>query len=63
MDDAELRFLTLREAAEMLRLSKRTPLRMIQHRELPALKIGGQWRIRESHFRSWVERKEKPQRL
>jgi excisionase family DNA binding protein len=53
-----LRFLTLTEAAEILQISRRTLLRMIQHREMPAFKVGGQWRIRESQFRKWVERKE-----
>jgi len=54
----ELRLLTLETAAEILQVSKRTLLRMIQKREVPAFKIGGQWRIRESQFRKWVEGKE-----
>lgn len=54
----ELRLLTLEAAAEILQVSKRTLLRMIQKREVPAFKVGGQWRIRESQFRKWVENKE-----
>ena len=54
----ELRLLTLSEAAAVLQVSKRTLLRMIQQREVPAFKVGGQWRIRESQFRQWVEHKE-----
>lgn len=54
----ELRLLTLEEAAEILQVSKRTLLRMIQKKEVPAFKVGGQWRIRESQFRKWVEGKE-----
>jgi excisionase family DNA binding protein len=57
-DHAELKLLTLAEAAAILQISKRTLLRMIQQREVPAFKIGGQWRIRESQFRKWVEGKE-----
>ncbi|MBI4489192.1 MAG: helix-turn-helix domain-containing protein [Deltaproteobacteria bacterium] len=57
-DHAELKLLTLAEAAAILQVSKRTLLRMIQQREVPAFKIGGQWRIRESQFRKWVENKE-----
>lgn len=53
-----LRFLTLSEAAEILQVSRRTLLRMIQQKEMPAFKVGGQWRIRESQFRKWVEHKE-----
>ncbi|MGH7829827.1 MAG: helix-turn-helix domain-containing protein [Candidatus Binatia bacterium] len=58
MDDAELRLLALREAAAILQISKRTLLRMIQGGEVRAFKVGGQWRMRESHLRQWVELKE-----
>ena len=54
----EFRFMTLAEAAKMLQVSKRTLLRMIQQKEVPAFKVGGQWRLRESQFRKWVEHKE-----
>ena len=57
-DHEELRLLTLGEGAAILQVSKRTLLRMIQKREVPAFKVGGQWRIRESQFRKWVEGKE-----
>ena len=53
-----LRLLSLVEAAEVLQVSTRTLQRMIQHKELPAFKVGGQWRIRESQLIKWVERKE-----
>jgi excisionase family DNA binding protein len=48
-------FLTLKEAAAMLQVSKRTLQRLIQRKEMPGLKIGGQWRIPESRFMKWVE--------
>ena len=54
----EFRLLTLEAAAEILQISKRTLMRMIQKKEVPAFKVGGQWRIRESQFRKWVENKE-----
>lgn len=54
----EIRLITLAEAASILQVSKRTLLRMIQKREVPAFKVGGQWRIRESEFKRWVEQKE-----
>lgn len=56
--EQELKLLTLEAAADILQVSKRTLLRMIQKREVPAFKVGGQWRIRESRFRKWVEHKE-----
>jgi len=55
----EFRFLTLAEAAGILQISKRTILRMIHQRKMPAFKVGGQWRIPEGRFRKWVEHKEK----
>ena len=57
-EQTELKFLTLAEAAAILQVSKRTIFRMIQKKELPALKVGGQWRLRESQFRKWVEHQE-----
>ena len=51
-----LRFLTLREAAVTLQISQRTAQRMIQRKELPAFKVGGQWRLRESELVTWLER-------
>ena len=57
---AELKFLTLEEAARLLQISKRTIFRLVHRKTIPALKVGGQWRIRESQFRNWIEGKEDP---
>ncbi len=56
--DTGIRLLTLAEAASILKISKRTLHRMIQHRQIPAFKVGGQWRILESRFQEWVEEEE-----
>ncbi len=53
-----IRLLTLSEAAELLHVSTRTLQRMIQSGDLPALKVGGQWRVRESQLQRWVEHRE-----
>lgn len=53
-----IRLLTLDEAAALLQVSKRTLQRMIKTRELPAFKVGGQWRLRETQLRQWVEERE-----
>ena len=53
-----IRLLTLDEAATLLQVSKRTLQRMIKINELPAFKVGGQWRLRESQLRQWVEHRE-----
>ena len=57
-DLAEIRLLTLADAAAVLQVSKRTILRMIQKKAVPALKVGGQWRLRESQLKRWAEEKE-----
>jgi excisionase family DNA binding protein len=57
-EHTELKFLTLAEAATILQVSKRTILRMIQKKDVPALKVGGQWRLRESQLKKWAEEKE-----
>ena len=56
--DSAIRLLTLAEAAIILKISKRTLHRMIQHHQIPAFKVGGQWRILESRFQEWVEEEE-----
>jgi excisionase family DNA binding protein len=53
-----IRLLTLSEAAILLQVSTRTLQRMIRNRELPAFKVGGQWRLRETQLRQWVESRE-----
>jgi len=50
-----LRFLTLQEAAVLLQMSKRTLHRMAQRKELPAFKVGGQWRIRQSELIKFIQ--------
>jgi excisionase family DNA binding protein len=50
-----LRLLTVPEAAELLQVSKRTLLRMVSRNELPAFKVGGQWRISESRLSEWIQ--------
>jgi excisionase family DNA binding protein len=50
--------LTLSEAANLLQVSTRTLQRMIRSGELPAFKVGGQWRVRETQLRQWVESRE-----
>ena len=54
----QIRLLTLAEAARLLHVSTRTLQRMIRSSNLPALKVGGQWRVRESQLTEWIERRE-----
>ena len=60
MDDQSLnqiRLLTLAEAASVLQVSTRTLQRMIRNHDLPARKVGGQWRVRETLLMEWIERR------
>jgi excisionase family DNA binding protein len=54
----DVRLLTLAEAADLLHVSTRTVQRMIRAKNLPALKVGGQWRLRESRLRRWLLERE-----
>lgn len=56
----QLRLLTLSEAADLLQVSTRTLQRMIRTGELPAFKVGGQWRVRGTLLQRWVEQRENP---
>ena len=56
----QIRLLTLSEAAILLQVSTRTLQRMIRNGHLPAFKVGGQWRLRETQLRQWVENRESP---
>lgn len=55
---ANIRLLTLSEAAQLLQVSTRTLHRMIRSGDLPALKVGGQWRVRETQLEQWVQHRE-----
>ena len=53
----QIQLLTLAEAARVLHVSTRTLQRMIRNHELPARKVGGQWRVRETQLMEWIERR------
>ena len=53
----QIRLLTLAEAASVLHVSTRTLQRMIRNHDLPARKVGGQWRLRETLLMEWIERR------
>ena len=54
-DVEPIRLLTLDEAAEVLQVSKRTVRRMVDQKQFPAFKVGGQWRVRESEVTKWIQ--------
>ncbi len=49
------RLLTATEVARYFRLHVMTIYRMIQRRELPAVRVGRQWRFRRSRIDRWLQ--------
>src|SRR4051812_33269014 len=47
--------LTIQDVASRLKLAERTVYAMATEREMPAFKIRGQWRIRQSDFELWLD--------
>jgi excisionase family DNA binding protein len=46
--------LTVKQVADALHMSQRTVLLMARRKELPAFKLGGQWRIHESELAKFI---------
>jgi nitrogen PTS system EIIA component len=46
--------MTLSELAEYLKVAEKTVMRMINRKEIPAIKIGSQWRFSRSMVDDWV---------
>lgn len=49
-------FLTTEEVLGYLKTTQRTIYRLIRSGELPAVRIGRQWRFRRTDLEAWVER-------
>ena len=53
-------FLTTEEVLGYLKTTPRTIYRLIRSGELPAVRIGRQWRFRRADLDAWVERQRSP---
>jgi excisionase family DNA binding protein len=49
-------FLTTEEVLTCLRVTPRTIYRLIKSGELPAIRIGRQWRFRRADLDEWIDR-------
>ena len=49
-------FLTTEEVLSCLKVNPRTIYRLIKSGELPAVRIGRQWRFRRSDLTEWIDR-------
>ncbi len=54
-DLSEVRFLTVAEVADMMRVSKMTVYRMIHAGELPAIRFGRSFRVLESAVEAAID--------
>jgi excisionase family DNA binding protein len=52
----DVRFLTVAEVAEMMRVSKMTVYRLVHSGELPAIRFGRSFRVPESAVTAVIER-------
>lgn len=55
MDQPTRQLMKIIEVAAYLRLSRDTVYRMAQEGQLPASKIGAQWRFRREEIDAWLE--------
>jgi len=50
-------FMTVAEVAERLRVSERTVRQLIMRGELPAIKIGKEWRIARAELEAFLKKR------
>ena len=62
MKDEPGQILTLDEVAAYLKVGKRTVYRLAAAKKIPAFKVGGIWRFRQTDIDSWIAaQSEKPE--
>ena len=54
--DTRRELMTTREVLLYLRVTPRTVYRLIREGDLPAVRMGGQWRFRRVDIEAWLER-------
>ena len=47
--------LTISDVAHLLKVAEKTVYGLVQKGDLPAFKVGGQWRFRRTAIDSWIE--------
>jgi excisionase family DNA binding protein len=47
--------LTIPEVAELLRVAEKTVYTLAQRGEIPAFKVGGQWRFSRGAIQAWID--------
>ena len=54
--------LTIKEVADYLRVDRYTVYRLLAMKELPAFKVGNQWRFERKMLEAWLRKKSNIQR-
>jgi len=49
--------MTIQEVAEYLKLNVHTVYKLVQHGEIPAIRLGGSWRFRKQEIYVWLAEK------
>ena len=49
-------YVTVEELAETLKVNVRTIQRIVHRKELPAIRVGRQWRFRREWVSDWLEK-------
>lgn len=52
---ADVEILNIKEVAALLRVADKTAYTLAQTGELPAFKVGGQWRFRRRDIEAWID--------
>jgi excisionase family DNA binding protein len=60
--DADITIYTLDEVATILKVTRRTVYKYIDSRELKAVKLGKDWRVKYSDLRKFIQALEYPQK-
>ncbi len=55
-DISDAKFLTVAEVAAMMRVSKMTVYRLVHSGELPAVRVGRSFRVREEDANEYIQR-------
>ncbi len=50
-----MELLSVKDTSELLKVDRRTVYRMIERGELPAFKVGRQWRLRAGDLEDWID--------
>jgi len=47
--------MTIKEVAKYLKMNEKTIYNLIKKKEIPAFKVGGNWRFKKSIIDKWIE--------